>query len=84
MYIVRNTVKSTSAENILKIRSNSPKKESSSIGTIIFTCLENKTRYDTIPYILSCERVAQDNTMHNMGLINKVDMVCLSPVGYGV
>ena len=21
---------------------------------------------------------------HNMGLINKVDMVCLSPVGYGV
>ena len=23
-------------------------------------------------------------TMLNMGLINKVDMVCLSPVGYGV
>ena len=22
--------------------------------------------------------------MKNMGLINKVDMVCLSPVGYGV
>ena len=22
--------------------------------------------------------------MYNMGLINKVDMVCLSPVGYGV
>ena len=22
--------------------------------------------------------------IHNMGLINKVDMVCLSPVGYGV
>ena len=23
-------------------------------------------------------------SMLNMGLINKVDMVCLSPVGYGV
>ena len=22
--------------------------------------------------------------VYNMGLINKVDMVCLSPVGYGV
>ena len=26
----------------------------------------------------------QTNCKLNMGLINKVDMVCLSPVGYGV
>ena len=25
-----------------------------------------------------------NSNMVNMGLINKVDMVCLSPVGYGV
>ena len=28
--------------------------------------------------------VSRSEKMVNMGLINKVDMVCLSPVGYGV
>ena len=28
-------------------------------------------------------QVAMTTKMLNMGLINKVDMVCLSPVGYG-
>ena len=31
----------------------------------------------------SSEQSAWASTL-NMGLINKVDMVCLSPVGYGV
>ena len=31
--------------------------------------------------MLKCE---SNNPYINMGLINKVDMVCLSPVGYGV
>ena len=31
---------------------------------------------------MACEYEAE--VYFNMGLINKVDMVCLSPVGYGV
>ena len=36
-------------------------------------------------YFCKMRRVVTEvDHFHNMGLINKVDMVCLSPVGYGV
>ena len=42
----------------------------------------------TVPRIYNCSElvcaVVDLDTVVYMGLINKVDMVCLSPVGYGV
>ena len=35
-------------------------------------------------YLLLMSRILPVQTELYMGLINKVDMVCLSPVGYGV
>ena len=35
-------------------------------------------------YFLKQNYCIKHNLCSNMGLINKVDMVCLSPVGYGV
>ena len=34
-------------------------------------------------YLLTALKTSQKTSLY-MGLINKVDMVCLSPVGYGV
>ena len=35
-------------------------------------------------YLINCNLVEANSSYSFMGLINKVDMVCLSPVGYGV
>ena len=39
------------------------------------------------PFVLAYQglyKILARQELQNMGLINKVDMVCLSPVGYGV
>ena len=47
-----------------------------------FVCADNKLKCSKTSFEKNCFS-AWASTL-NMGLINKVDMVCLSPLGYGV